>query len=503
MQPGCPLRRADPIGPPARAAGRPRAAQEGRVPQRSRLRQIVVALALAAGAAAAEEAGETRPVGVLTDLEGPIGPAATRHVAKTLEAARQRGAEVVILRINTPGGLATSMRDIIEEILASSVPVVGYVAPSGAHAASAGTYILYATHVAAMAPGTNLGAATPVMIGGGGLPGLPSGEDEKGEDKTDGEGEGDGEAAKATGSLETKAVEDAAALIRGLAEMHGRNAVWAEKAVREAASLSASEALAEHVIEVVAADVDALLVALDGRVVTVGKAERTLATSGLALELIEPDFLTKVLGVLANPNVAFMLMMLGVYGLIFEFANPGSIAPGVVGSISLILGLYALNQLPLDYAGLALVVLGIAMMLAEAFTPAFGVLGLGGIAAFVIGAAMLFDTDVPAYQLSWWVVGGSAATSGLLLILVLHFVFVSHRRVVVSGAEQMVGAAARVVDWSGETGHVRIEGERWRARANRAFEPGELVRVNSMDGLTLQVEAAPARANDDADLQGG
>ena len=458
----------------------------------------VAGVAIAAAALRAQEPGEARPVAVLSDLEGPIGPAATRHVAKTLEAARERGAEVVILRINTPGGLAISMREIIAEILASPVPVVGFVAPSGAHAASAGTYILYATHLAAMAPGTNLGAATPIMIGGG-LPGLPS---PAGEDKDGGKGD-DGEKGAPHGSLEAKAVEDAAALIRGLAEMHGRNAEWAEKAVREAASLSSSEALAAHVIDVVAPDVESLLAAIDGRTVTVGKTRHRLATAGLQLDHIEPDFLTKALGILANPNVAFMLMMLGVYGLIFEFANPGSIAPGVIGSISLILGLYALNQLPLDYAGLALVVLGIALMLAEAFTPSFGVLGVGGIAAFVIGSAMLFDTDVPAYQLSWWVVGGTAGTSALVLMLMLHFVFMSHRKDVVSGAEQMVGGEARVVDWTGETGYVRIEGERWRARSRRAFTPGQTVRVHGMDGLTLLVDATGERQGEDAEAEGG
>jgi membrane-bound serine protease (ClpP class) len=390
--------------------------------------------------------------------------------------------------------------------LGSTTPVIGYVAPSGAHAASAGTYILYATHVAAMAPGTNLGAATPVQIGG--LPGTPPPGDDKplgdgadpakdsageaGDDEADGEANyGDRIRSLAPGdAMNAKATNDAVAFIRSLAEMHGRNAEWAEKAVREAASLSSAQALDQGVIDLVADDVDALLVAIDGRSVSVGGSERVLATRGLVVEQLEPDSITRLLGVLSNPNVALVLMMIGIYGIIFEFMNPGSVVPGVVGAICLTLALYALNQLPLDYAGLALVGLGVAFMVAEAFTPTFGVLGFGGLIAFVIGAAMLIDTDVPAYRVSWWVIGVMAALSGTVLTLLLGFTLRAYRRPAVSGAAQLVGAKAHVLDWSGGGGHVWASGERWQASAESDLAVGDPVRVRRVDGLTLLVDPA-------------
>lgn len=440
-------------------------------------------------------------------IEGPIGPATTRHVEKVIERAEERRAEALVLRLYTPGGLADAMRDIIAEILASRVPVIGYVAPPGAHAASAGTYILYATHVAAMAPGTNLGAATPVQIGG--LPGgpEPGGEEDKGSGKDEGEkareekakdAKAGDEAAPAErrrekplsggDAMTAKATNDAVAFIRSLAEMHGRNAEWAEKAVREAASLSATQALEIDVIDLIAGDIDELLERIDGRTVRVLGAERTLKTAQAMIEQVEPDAITRLLAVLSNPNVAFVLMMIGIYGLIFEFTNPGAILPGVVGAISLILGLYALNQLPLDYAGLALVLLGIALMVAEALSPAFGVLGFGGLVAFVIGAAMLFDTDVPAYQLSWWLIGVMAAASGGVLVLILGYTVSTYRRAPVSGLTRMTRAQARVLEWSGTEGYVWTEGERWHATGPSDLAAGDTVRVRRIDGLTLVVE---------------
>ena len=306
---------------------------------------------------------------------------------------------MLILTLDTPGGLLSSTREIVKSILASPVPVIGYVAPAGAHAASAGTYILYATSLAAMAPGTNIGAATPVQIGGGGgVPGLPS-PNEPQPAKEKGKG---GEAAKPgqapLPTIEIKTANDAVALIRSLAELRGRNADWAEKAVREAATLNARQALEQHVIELVAPDITELLRAANGRKLVQAGQERTLRTDGIEVVRIEPDFMTKALGAIANPNVALILMLIGTYGLIFELMSPGAVAPGVIGAISLVLGLYALSELPLDYAGLALVVLGISFMIAEAFMPTFGILGFGGIAAFVIGAAMLDNTNVPAFQ---------------------------------------------------------------------------------------------------------
>ena len=303
---------------------------------------LAVAIALVAASAGWGQVtdGSARRIALLAAIEGPIGPATVRHVEKVIETADERDAEVLILRLDTPGGLVDSMREIIVAILASRTPVVGFVAPPGAHAASAGTYILYATHVAAMAPGTNLGAATPVQIGG--LPGLPAPEDEKPAADKDSDAPGSGatgperdgsEPEKATppplaDAMSAKATNDAVAFIRSLAEMRGRNADWAEQAVREAASLSATQARARNVIDLVADDPEALLAAIDGRRVEAGGVERTLATAGLEIEPIEVDAMTRVLSVLSNPNVAFLLMIIGVYGLIFEFSNPGIFAPG-------------------------------------------------------------------------------------------------------------------------------------------------------------------------------
>lgn len=480
------------------------------MPVGAKLRRLVLTAAgivLAAGAVQAQPAQhETAPErtapkpAVLAAIEGPIGPASESHVEDVIEAARERNAEVLILRLDTPGGLATSMRKIIALILASPVPVVGYVAPPGAHAASAGTYILYATHVAAMAPGTNLGAATPVQIGGGGLPGQPSPEDREREDEEDEDGRGDDAGApedddarprrSPSQPMEAKAVNDAVAFIRSLAELHGRNADWAEKAVREAASLSATKARDMNVVDLVADDVEALLAAIDGRVVKIAGIERTLATRDLRVERIEAGWITKVLSVLSNPNVAFLLMMVGVYGLIFEIISPGAIFPGVIGGICLLLGLYALNQLPLDYAGLALVVFGLALMVAEAFTPTFGVLGLGGMIAFIIGAAMLIDTEAPQYRLSWWVIGTTAAATALAFAFVVASAWRAHRRPAAAGASRTIGAEAKVLDWSEGEGHVWAEGERWRARGDRDLGPGQRVRIERIDGLTLIVGPA-------------
>lgn len=451
---------------------------------------LAIVLPVMAGLAWAQGAGERR-LAVLADVEGAIGPPAAHHIETVLETARERAAELVILRIDTPGGLATSMRDIISDILASPIPVVGYVAPPGARAASAGTYILYATSVAAMAPGTNLGAATPVQMGGG-LPGLPSfDEKEKKEGKDGSDGEGNEEAAEKTApagdAMSAKMVNDAVAFIRSLAERYDRNADWAEKAVREAASLSANAALKERVIEIVAPDVASLLDDLDGRTVRVGESWRTLSTGNIAVETVEPSLMTRLLALITNPNVAFILMMIGVYGLIFEFSNPGSIGPGVAGVICLILGLYALNQLPLDYAGLALVGLGVILMVAEAFVPAFGALGVGGIAAFLIGAGMLIDTDVPAYQISWTVIGAMALLGIAVLLFVVGYVVRAYRRRVHTGKEEMVASMAHVLDWRAGEGHVWVHGERWQARGPSELEPGQTVRVDAVDGLTLVV----------------
>jgi membrane-bound serine protease (ClpP class) len=453
--------------------------------RRRRLALLVAFAALAqATLPALSQTGESGGRFAATlEITGAIGPATARHVKDGLALAQRRRAEVVILRLATPGGLASSMREIITDILASPVPVVGYVGPSGAQAASAGTYILYATHVAAMAPGTNIGAATPVQLGG--LPGLP--ERGKDGDKKD----GSDRPAPPADAMAAKATNDAAALIRSLAELRGRNADWGEQAVREAASLSANAALAKGAVDLVADSAADLLDRIDGREVQIAGKPHRLATRGLPVEVIERSWLARLLAVITDPNVAVILMLIGIYGLIFEFSSPGAVAPGVIGGICLVLGLYALNTLPVDYTGLALMLLGIGFLVAEAFTPTV-VLGLGGLVAFILGAAMLIDTGAPEFRLSWGVIGGAAAASAGLFTFLLGSVWRSRRRPVRSGREAIIGAPVEVLDWSGETGHVLASGERWQARGPRALARGDSAQVTGVDGLTLVVRSGAA-----------
>jgi membrane-bound serine protease (ClpP class) len=409
-------------------------------------------------------------------------------VKEALTAAGERRVDVVVLRLNTPGGLATSMREIIADVLGSSVPVIGYVAPSGAHAASAGTYILFATHIAAMAPGTNLGAATPVQIGGP-LPGLPgSAPDKDGKNKKD-----DAQQPALKDAMTAKATNDAVALIRSLAELRGRNADWAEKAVREAASLSASGALQANVIDLVARSPTELLQLIDGRRVELAGGDmRQLATNGLTIERLDPGWLIRLLSVITNPNVAFILLMVGIYGLIFELSTPGAIAPGVIGTICLLLGLYALNMLPINYTGLALLLLGIAFLVVEIFNPT-AVLGLGGVAAFLLGAAMLFKIEGPGYRLSWTVVIIAMAMIVSLTVFVLGSLWRARRNPALVGVQAMHGLPAEVLDWSGSEGHVFTHGERWQAHGTEVLAPGETVEVADVKDLTLVVRRRSPR----------
>jgi len=387
-------------------------------------------------------------------LEGAIGPASADFARRGIERAAKEGAELVVLRIDTPGGLDTSMRDIIKAILASPVPVAGYVAPGGARAASAGTFILYAAHIAAMAPGTNLGAASPVSIGGGMA-------------QKDGKKEED--------TMTRKVTNDAVAYIRGLAELRKRNADWAEKAVREGASLPAREALKLKVIDHVAADLPALLAVL-------GKKSAQVKT-------IEIDWRTRVLAVITNPTVAYLMILVGIYALIFEFMNPGLILPGVIGAIALLLALYALHLLPVNYAGLALILLGIAFMAAEAFLPAFGALGIGGLIAFVLGSIMLIDdeTELPGFDIPYALIGGVAVASAGFLILVMGMLAKSRKRAVVSGREQLIGAPAEALEDFPAEGWARVHGERWRVRSSAPVRRGQKLRVTAMQGLILDV----------------
>ena len=435
---------------------------------------IVVALALANAPAAfaARPAGSKRAV--VLDIDGAIGPAMADFVVGGISAARSPDVGVVVLRMNTPGGLDTSMRQIISAILASPVPVVTFVAPSGARAASAGTYIAYASAIAAMAPGTNIGAATPVALGGGSLFG-------GGEQKAK-----NGQSA----DTETRKIRnDAIAYIRSLATLNGRNADWAADAVRSAVSLPAGEALSHHVIDVIASDVPDLLRQIDGKTVIVGGKPQRLQTAGLAVEDVPQDWRTKLLELITNPNIAFILMLVGVYGLIIEFFNPGAVLPGLIGAISLLIALYALAFVPINYAGAALVIVGIGLMLAEVHIGAFGALGVGGIAAFVIGALMMFPAHTPGLSLSTGVVVGAAAGSAALLLGALAALVRARWRPVVTGGEALIGAEGEAVAWDGEEGRVRVEGEIWRARAGSPLKAGTRVTVLKREGLVLIVQS--------------
>ena len=373
------------------------------------LARLAALAILAVGLTAEAGAQETEPAAARTatllSIHDAIGPATSHYLARGIEAATDRGSTLIVIEMDTPGGLDTSMREIIQAILASRVPVVTFVDPQGARAASAGTYIVYASHVAAMAPATNLGAATPVAVGGTPPP-EPSARDGAGDSEpTEGaepdvESDSPPRAPEPATASERKAINDAVAYIRSLAEQRGRNAEWAERAVRSGESLSAQAALAAGVIDVIANDLDDLLTKLDGRRVNVNGAEQTLRTDGLVSERVEPDWRTRLLAVITDPTVAEMLMLLGIYGLIFEGHNPGAILPGVVGAIALLLALYAFQILPVNYAGLALIVLGVVLIIAEFMVPSFGALGFGGIAAFVFGSVILIDTDIPGYGVS-------------------------------------------------------------------------------------------------------
>ena len=415
------------------------------------------------------------------EIDGAIGPPIADYIERELDAARLDEIKLVILRMNTPGGLDASMRQIIGAVLASPVPVATFVAPRGARAASAGTYIAYASAVAAMAPGTNIGAATPVQLGGNPL--FPSDEKQQKEQKQQ-EGKPDEPADTET----RKVVNDAVAYIRSLAALNGRNADWAVDAVRSAASLPASEALSLHVIDVIADDVPDLLRKIDGRTVMVAGKSQRLATANLEVVAAPPDWRTRLLVLVTNPNVAFILLLIGVYGLIFEFLSPGAVAPGLVGAISLLVALYALAFAPINYAGAALLLLGIALMVAEVHIGAFGALGIGGIAAFVIGALMMFPARTPGFTLSGAVVIGAAIVSGVLLLLVLGALLHSRKRPVVTGSEALIGAEGETVSWQGGEGRVRVNGEIWLARSDASLAAGNRVKIVGRDGLVLRVE---------------
>lgn len=437
----------------------------------------LVLLCLAAAVAPPASAQSPSRVFV-TEVNGVIGVATTRQISHAIQRARQENGSALVMRLDTPGGLVSSTREIIKEMIASPVPVIVYVAPSGARAASAGTYITYASHLAAMAPGTNIGAATPIEIGG--VPGLPGGSQPKDKDGK--------ETPKS--AAQDKAINDAVAMLRSLAQLRGRNVVWAEKAVRDAATLTAIEAQKEGVVDLVTDSLNDLLAQADGRKVMVAGVETTWRTRNAEIIAVAPDWRTKALSAISDPNIAFLLMLIGFYGLILEFWNPGSFAPGVIGAISLIVGLTALTALPVNYGALGLLMLGILLMIGEAFTPGIGALGIGGLAAFIVGALFLFeggDADIE-FAVSRWLVFGSAIATAGMIVGIGGAAWSARKRAPVTGSEQMIGMRGEVVGWSDGRGSVRVHGEIWSARANRPLQVNDTVRVVGREGLTLIVE---------------
>ena len=451
---------------------------------------LVPVMAVSGGRGAAAANGVPRGFVARIDLAGPIGPAAAEYVQDALAKSHRDGARAVILRLDTPGGLSASMRSIISDILASDIPVIAYVAPGGARAASAGTYILYASHLAAMAPATHLGAATPVSLGGETPMPLPkkSPLGPAAPSSSGGSGPGSGGDAESH-----KVLNDAIAYIRSLAQLRGRDAAWAEQAVRGAATLTASEALKRHVIDFIAPDTQALLAQANGRTVRLASGDTTLRVAGLPVHDYAPGWRTRFLAIITNPTIAYLLLIAGLYGLLLEAFHPGTLFPGIGGAICLLVGLYALQLLPVNYAGLALMALGVGLVVAEVLTPTLGVIGIGGVAAFTVGSIMLFHGNASGFGVNQGVIAGIALCAILTLGGLIWLLMRSRHARPFSGDAQLVDKRGELLEAlpAGGEAWARINGERWRVRSNSgaALPDGAKVRASKRDGLVLWVDA--------------
>ncbi len=424
------------------------------------MRRLLFLLVLLGGFAAPHAYAQPTQQGILLDIQGAIGPATAEYVHSGFEQAQLGHASFVILQLDTPGGLDRSMRDIIRDIISSPVPVIAYVAPGGARAASAGTYILYASQIAAMAPGTNLGAATPVGIGS--------------QPKSD--------------AMEQKAKNDASAYIRSLAQLRNRNAGWAEKAVNQAASLSAEEALKQNVIDVIAKDIPDLLQQINGRTIEMQGAKINLQTTGATVVQWQADWHAKLLSIITDPNIAYILMIIGIWGLFFEFAHPGAVLPGVTGAICLLVALYAFQLLPISFVGLGLILLGMACMVAEAFLPTFGALGIGGVIAFIIGSLMLLGPHTPGFAIALPLIVAVSIVSAGFFLLIVNMAIKARFRPIVSGREQLIGKTAVVALEQDGTARVHIHGEWWQVRSSKVLLAGQRVKIVGIEGVVLLVE---------------
>jgi membrane-bound serine protease (ClpP class) len=396
-------------------------------------------------------------------IDGAIGPVANKMIHEALERAENERAQALIVELDTPGGLLSTTRTICKEFLSSPVPVVMYVSPSGARAGSAGVFLTLAAHVAAMAHGTNIGAAHPVSIGG----------------------IGGGDTSKV---MTEKVTNDAAAFARTLAQRHHRNVEWAEKAVRESVSATETEALELGIIDFVASSRDSLLILLNGRVIEVEGGSDTLATAHAQIRETPMNFRLRILSFITDPNIAYIFMLLGIYGLFFELYNPGAILPGIVGSLSLIVAFYSLQLLPLNWAGMLLILLGVVLFLLEIKVTSYGMLTIGGVVSMVLGSLMLFEPMKAGFHVGLELILAASITTALFFLFVVGKGLQAQRRKVITGKEGLVGETGMVTVALKLRGKVQVHGEWWDAEAKEPLEPGTEVKVTAVVGMRLRVE---------------